>query len=69
MVVRVCHLYRHARPVSGDISCLFQMYTKLQKKRRNFNSSIRYEKQSIYFFSLDNRFLFQHKVLVLITKS
>ena len=22
----VCHLYRHARLVSGDISCLFYMY-------------------------------------------
>ena len=25
-VMLVCHLYRHARLVSGDISCLFYMY-------------------------------------------
>ena len=46
------------------------LYTEPQKKRRNFNNSIRYGKQqSIYLFSLNYKFLLQHKVLVLITKS
>ena len=44
-------------------------YDEPQKKRRNFNNSIRYGKQCIYFFSLNYKFLLQHKVLVLITKS
>ena len=44
-------------------------YTELQKKRCNFDNSLRCEKQSIYFFSLNYKFLLQHKVLVLITKS
>ena len=48
----------------------FQLiYTEPQKKRRNFDNSISYGKQSIYFFSLNCKFLLQHKVLVLITKS
>ena len=33
------------------------IYTEPQKKPRNFNNSIRYEKQSIRFFSLNNKFL------------
>ena len=44
-------------------------YTEPLKKRRNFNNSIRYGNQSIYFFSLNYKFLLQHKLLVLITKS
>ena len=44
------------------------IYTEAQQKRRNFNNSIRYGKQSIYFFSLNYKFLLQHKVSVLITK-
>ena len=47
----------------------FMKYTEPLKKRRNYNNSIRCGKQSIYFFSLNYRFLLQHKVLVLITKS
>ena len=39
------------------------MYTEPQKKRRNFNNSLRYWKQSIYFFFLKYKFLLQHKVL------
>ena len=46
-----------------------ELYTEPQKKRRNFYKSIRYGKQSIYVFSLNYKFLLQHKVLVLITKS
>ena len=38
------------------------IYTEPQKKRRNFNNSIRYGKQSIYFFSLNYKFLLQHNV-------
>ena len=34
------------------------MYTEPQKKRRDFNNSIRYGKQSIYFFSLNYKFFF-----------
>ena len=49
------------------LKCL--LYTEPQKKRRNLNNSIRYGKQSIYFFSLHYKFLLQDKVLVLITKS
>ena len=52
--------------------CMFVctcMYIEPQKKRRNFNNSIRYGKQSIYFFSLNYKFLLQNKVSVLITKS
>ena len=37
----------------------FSKYTEPQKKRRNFNNSIRYEKQSVYFFSLNYKFLFR----------
>ena len=44
-------------------------HTVPQKKLYNFNNSIRYGKQSIYFFSLNYKFLLQHRVLVLITKS
>ena len=40
-----------------------QNYTKPQKNHRNFDNSLRYGKQSIYFFSLN------YKLLVLITKS
>ena len=40
------------------------LYTEQQKKHRNFNNSIKYGKQSNYFFSLNNKFLLQHKVLV-----
>ena len=32
------------------------IYTEPQKKGRNFNNSIRYGKQSIYFFSLNYKF-------------
>ena len=52
-----------------------EMYVEPQKKRRNFDNSITYGKQSIYFFSLNYKFsvnykfLLQHKVLVLIAKS
>ena len=44
-------------------------YIEPQKKRRNFNNSIRYGKQSLYFFSLNYKFLLQHKALVIIRKS
>ena len=44
------------------------IYTESRKKRRNFNNSIRYGKQTIYFFSLNYKFLLQYKALVLITK-
>ena len=44
-------------------------YTEPQKKRRNFNNSIRHGKQSNYFFSLNCKYSLQRKVLVLITKS
>ena len=35
-----------------DLKGLKSTYTEPQKKRRNFNNSIKYGKQSIYFFSL-----------------
>ena len=49
---------------------LFNMtkYTEPQKKHHNFNNSLRYGKHSMYFFSLNYKFLLQHKMLVLITK-
>ena len=45
-----------------------EIYTEAQRKRRNFNNSIRFGKQSTYYFSLNYKFLLQHKVLVPITK-
>ena len=55
----------------NDVTVIWRgtIYTELQKKRRNFNNSIRNGKQSVNFFSLNYKFLLQHKVLVLITKS
>ena len=56
-------------PSQSKFQCYSYIYTEPQKKHCNFNNSIRYGKQSIYFFSLNYKFLLQHKVLVLVTKS
>ena len=38
--------------LSGEEANVLFNYTEPQKKRRNFNNSIRYGKQGTYFFSL-----------------
>ena len=61
----------HQRTISNAIWATFdksvcvivnRKYTEPQKKRRNFNNSIRYGKQSIYFFSLSYKFLLKQDV-------
>ena len=62
--VKLKNVAEYRKEVGADNA---KKYTESQKKRRSLNNSIKYGKQSIYFFSLNYKFLLEHKVLVLIT--